>query len=414
MYSPTLPVPPPLSGAEADSFAERSITQRLPHIAQRVLAENTLSSSVANRIEAFITTIPHSFIQPFPDTDAPDMPGWQHYVAPYLDHSWLQVPWFFAETYFYRRLMAIVDFFRTGLDPFAYQKHQSLQTTLARSRALAAQVPHLLEDGWQPESIMHLLMLALWGNQADMSLWAADDVTQPSYTDADSQQAHLLVNDAVAVAHYLTSLASAQRICPTRVDCLLDNAGFELLGDLCLTDYLLSTGQVHTVWWHLKLHPTFVSDATIADVHATLVFLVNDADAALQALAGRLQRFLTNGRWQLHTHPFWTSPLPMWEMPDDLRHALADAHLVISKGDANYRRALGDAHWPFTTPFAEVVSYFPAPIVFLRTCKAEVIAGLSSAQVHDLMQRDPEWLTNGKWGVMQFSRGKTSGNSDGR
>jgi hypothetical protein len=143
----------------------------------------------------------------------------------------------------------------------------------------------------------------------------------------------------------------------------------------------------------------------MADVHATLAFLTNDADAALQALAERLQRFLTNGRWLLHTHPFWTSPLPMWEMPDDLRQELADAHLVISKGDANYRRALGDAHWPFTTPFADVVSYFPAPIVFLRTCKAEVIVGLSSTQVHDLMQHDPEWLTNGKWGVMQFARG---------
>lgn len=402
MYTPTLPVPPLLCGAEPGSFAERSITQRLPRIAQRVLAENTLPAPVANRIEAFITTIPHGLIQPFPDTDAPDMPGWQQYVAPYVDHNWLQVPWFFAETYFYRRLIAIVDFFRTGLDPFIYQKHQSLQITVERARALATQVQHLLADGWQPESIIHLLTLALWMNQADMSLWAADDVTQPSHTDADSQQAHLLVNDAVAVTDYLTSLASAQ---PARVDCLLDNAGFEILGDLCLTDYLLSTDQVHTVRWHLKLHPTFVSDATMADVHATLAFLTNDADAALQALAERLQRFLTNGRWLLHTHPFWTSPLPMWEMPDDLRQELADAHLVISKGDANYRRALGDAHWPFTTPFADVVSYFPAPIVFLRTCKAEVIVGLSSTQVHDLMQHDPEWLTNGKWGVMQFAHG---------
>jgi hypothetical protein len=44
-------------------------------------------------------------------------------------------------------------------------------------------------------------------------------------------------------------------------------------------------------------------------------------------------------------------------------------------------------------------------MVFLRTCKAEVIAGLSSAQVHDLQQRDPAWLTNGEWGVIQFVPG---------
>jgi hypothetical protein len=72
---------------------------------------------------------------------------------------------------------------------------------------------------------------------------------------------------------------------------------------------------------------------------------------------------------------------------------------------ANYRRALGDAHWPWTTPLADIVSYFPAPLAFLRTCKAEVIAGLSSTQVHELRQRDPAWLTNGEWGVIQFVPG---------
>jgi hypothetical protein len=97
----------------------------------------------------------------------------------------------------------------------------------------------------------------------------------------------------------------------------------------------------------------------------------------------------------------------MWAMPDDLRILLAEADVVLAKGDANYRRALGDAHWPFTTPLADVVSYFPAPMVFLRTCKAEVIAGLSNAQVRELQQRDPAWLTNGEWGVIQFVPGHT-------
>ena len=405
MYTPKLAVPPPLRGAEAGSFAEHSITHRLPHIAQRVLAENTLTYAVRTHIANLMAAIPHRTLEAFTDTEAPDMPGWQEYVRPYLDHNWLQVPWFFAETYFYRRLIAITDFFRTAFDPFAYEKHQGLHTTIARGRALATQAHHLLADGWRPEGLIHLLTLALWGNQADMSLWAPDDVTQPSYTPADNQHDHLLVNDAEAVAHYLTSLKYEQRARPTCVDCLLDNAGFELLGDLCLTDYLLSTDQVHTVRLHAKLHPTFVSDAMMADVHATIAWLRNYADTALQTLGERLHACLRNRRLQLHTHPFWTSPLPMWEMPDDLRHLLAEAELVIAKGDANYRRALGDAHWPFTTPFADVVSYFPAPIVFLRTCKAEVIAGLSVAQVHDLRRRDPEWLTNGEWGVMQFVPG---------
>ena len=96
----------------------------------------------------------------------------------------------------------------------------------------------------------------------------------------------------------------------------------------------------------------------------------------------------------------------MWEMPDDVRALLAEADVVLAKGDANYRRALGDAHWPWTTPFADIVSYCPAPLVFVRTCKAEVIAGLSNTQVHELHLRDPAWLTNGVWGVIQFVPGQ--------
>jgi len=405
MYTPKLAVPPPLRGADAASFAEHSIAHRLPHIAQRVLADNPLTSAMRHRIEDLIAAIPHRTLEAFTDPEAPDMLGWHDYMRPYLDHNWLQVPWFFAETYFYRRLVAMTDFFRTAFDPFAAQKQQGLHTTVARGQALATQTHRLLADGWHPEGLIHLLTLALWGNQADMSLWAPDDTTQPRHTPADHQHDHLLVNDAEAVAHYLTALQDAQRARPTCVDCLLDNAGFELLGDLCLTDYLLSTAQVQTVRFHAKLHPTFVSDAMIADVHTTIVWLRDHTDSALRTLGERLHACLLSRRLQVHTHPFWTSPLPMWEMPDDLRALLAAADVVLAKGDANYRRALGDAHWPFTTPLADVVSYFPAPVVFLRTCKAEVIAGLSSAQVHELRQHDPAWLTNGAWGVIQFVPG---------
>ena len=90
-------------------------------------------------------------------------------------------------------------------------------------------------------------------------------------------------------------------------------------------------------------------------------------------------------------------------MPADLRADLAAASLIISKGDANYRRLIGDRHWPYTTPFDDVVCYLPAPLVALRTLKSDVLVGLKPGQQPILDQKDPDWLINGRWGLIQFS-----------
>jgi hypothetical protein len=98
----------------------------------------------------------------------------------------------------------------------------------------------------------------------------------------------------------------------------------------------------------------------------------------------------------------WTSPLAFWEIPDSLKSDLSAANLIVIKGDANYRRLLGDRHWDFTTNFADIVSYFPAPIVALRTLKSEVVAGLKSEVIEQVAKSDSDWLTNGQWGVIQL------------
>jgi hypothetical protein len=120
---------------------------RLPHIAQRVVADNPLTAAMRHQIADLIAAIPHRTLEMFTDPAAPDMLGWHDCVRPYLDHNWLQVPWFFAETYFYRRLIAITDFLRTGFDPFAAQKQQGLHAAVAPGRALATQTHRLHADG---------------------------------------------------------------------------------------------------------------------------------------------------------------------------------------------------------------------------------------------------------------------------
>ncbi len=43
----------------------------------------------------------------------------------------------------------------------------------------------------------------------------------------------------------------------------------------------------------------------------------------------------------------------------------------------------------------------PAPLVALRTCKADVVAGLAHGQSEALSAADADWLVNGKWGMVQ-------------
>jgi len=100
----------------------------------------------------------------------------------------------------------------------------------------------------------------------------------------------------------------------------------------------------------------------------------------------------------------------MWNLPTDLQEQLSGADLLISKGDANYRRLLGDLQWDFTIPFHQVVDYLPVPLAALRTLKAELAVGLDLDQVREVYNQDPNWLTDGKWGVVHFAPGlKKSG-----
>ncbi|OQY34809.1 MAG: hypothetical protein B6243_05210 [Anaerolineaceae bacterium 4572_5.2] len=401
-----LPIPAPLRGAEANTFTHYTVTTRFPNIARRVVAENDFPPQVVANLHSLINDIPHARIRPLNDPHAPDTADWEAYIAPYRRQNWLEAPWFFVETYFYRRILEASGYFVFGemydLDPYAKQKQLGLKNSAKATAALSRQVDVWLKrPAHRREALNALLIADLWGNQADLSMWLDADQEQPSHANEAQAQAHILVNQTADVTAYLLSLTAKKK--KPRVAFLVDNAGFELAGDLALSDFLLSSGIAASVSFHLKPHPTFVSDATVKDVRQTLNDLTAAENTAVRAMGNRLQAQLSRARLCLLEDWFWTSPLPMWEMPASLRAQLGKADLLISKGDANYRRLLGDRHWPFTTPFEEIVSYLPAPLLALRTSKSEVMSGLKAGQIADLDKNDPDWLANGKWGVVQFA-----------
>ena len=397
---PSLPVPDPIRNNVPGTWAHDTITRRLADIVRGVLAENELEPEAIASLERLIAEIPEGAIRPLHDTT-----DWNHYITPYLGQNWLNVPYFFAETYFYRRILEAIGYFvDEEFDPFADRKRRGLLTTREAIRQLCQRVEEALAQS-SPEVLSQLLLADLWGNRADLSLFAAD--LAEAKTMVAGGRERLLVDETPAVLDHLLDLSGFSiDIKPEgserRIDFIVDNAGFELVCDLALAAYLLGSETAASVHLHLKAHPTFVSDATKLDVAQTIPFLLSDGDSEVEALAARLKGWWDNGRLQLHAHPFWTSPLPMWEMPGDLSDGLARSHLIIAKGDANYRRLLGDNHWPFTTPFAAIVSYMPAPLLALRALKSELAAGLSETQIGWLNGEDGQWLMNGRWGVIQF------------
>ncbi len=378
--------------SEPNSFARRTITEGKPRNIKAALRDNDYPPEIVAALHALRRELASEPIRP-PDPTAPGADFWHAQWARYRGRTWLEVPWYFAEAYFYRRLLETVGYFRPGpwqgRDPFAAQKERMLEEAIAPFAAALAALDGRSED----ETAAGLIHGCLWGNRADLSNWGMG-----LRGDAPGQ--------ALLIDHTSRLVALLRENHPV-VHIIADNAGLELLFDLALTDFLLSHGWARQITLHLKADPFFVSDALPRDVHHTLERLSiekGEPTAHPYALAARLRQALDEKRFTLSAHPFWNSCLPFHDTPPDVRAALERADLIILKGDANYRRLLGDRHWPPTTRLEEAAAYFPRPFAVLRTMKAELIVGLEPGQAEALSAEDPDWMVNGQRGIIQVVR----------
>ncbi|KAJ3332356.1 hypothetical protein HDU91_003118, partial [Kappamyces sp. JEL0680] len=236
-----------------------------------------------------------------------------------------------------------------------------------------------------------LLIRSLWGNQADLSL--SFDGSHAGHSKDD----RLIVDD--------TALVLPRLVKCKRVTLVLDNAGLELYSDLCLA-YALSHHFGITVVLECKSYPWFVSDATPADF-AILFSEMARHSKELGDQAALWKQCIEGGDWVIRHHAFFTTPHPYWRLPleQSLFDELCASDFVVFKGDLNYRKMVHDAKWPTTTPFKEAIgplSHSPMPpFVMLRTCKADTCVGLKEGQEQHLASMDPNWMTNGKFGMIQ-------------
>lgn len=411
---PLPPLPEPLRGVDPLSFAFKTLSSRLPGIARRVLAARAWQESAGRRLQALADDMPYGTLRLLDDPLAPDAAAWQADLAPYLGLSWLEAPWYVSETYFFRRVLEATGYYQPGpgfmLDPYLPEKQQELEALSAQAGSLCEGLAseadpdlHLPASSSLPgprslSQLGSLLRRNIWGNQADRSMWPARSQDNgPLPHTGGAADDHLLVDDS----HRLLAFLAAQPLPLARLDLVLDNGGLELAYDLVLSDYLLSEGFARAIRLHAKSHPTYVSDVHIPDLSLTLEHFEQSRESCVRSLAARLRTALADGRLQRCSDYYWTSLRSGWEMPAELQAELGEADLVISKGDANYRRWLGDRLWPHTTPIDQILAYFPSPLLIMRVLKANLVAGLEDGLSEKMYNLDPEWLHNGSWGLIQ-------------
>lgn len=314
--------------------------------------------------------------------------------------------------------MAAIGYFsHEPMDPFQMQKDLGLSSAISSIETLAARVNDSVRSASHRSSkddtiastsanLKKFILTSLWGNRMDLSLWpvggrgaGVDSRRDDAFASViESGQRMVLSNNVEEVVTHIERVA---RTAPPRTDIIVDNAGFELFCDLCLADFLVSAGLSSVMHIHLKSHPTFVSDAMAKDVMTTIDFL-RSCNSSVAALGARWAAHVSSGQWKLVENFFWVQPTAMWEMPDDIAKDITSSAIVFVKGDANYRRLLGDREWPLNTPFQDVMCYFPAPVCALRTLKAELGCGMEVEETKRASSEDERWLVSGKYGVVQF------------
>lgn len=431
---PNLPLPPPILSDEPGTWAYDTMTRRVDaDILQRTYEdietelhspgfEDALKNfnSLRSELQDAANTKVRHLKDLTPDEEKDDervqeYNQWKAIMEPFVkaEDTWLTAPWLVTEFYAYRRLIEAIGYFdKTNestymFDPFAKAKKAGLDTSVSSAENVMSKIEALPNTR---EGCGIAAAFSLWGNKMDLSIWPADAANAAADVFSqilESAEENLLHDDVNVLTEYCEGLKNKGG---GMVDIIVDNAGFELVMDIALADHFVASGTAKTVTFQLKRHPTFVSDALEKDLRETVEYYANlDEEKYPNARrAGvRWQSYLDDGKWACSENYFWVQPSAMWEMPEPLRSDMKDrCDLAFVKGDANYRRLIGDRYWDLSAPFEDVVGcYFPCPVCALRTLKAELGCGMDPAQTEKAKALDDNWMVNGRFGVVQFGSG---------
>ncbi|PWW78059.1 DUF89-domain-containing protein [Tuber magnatum] len=402
-------------------------------------------------------------ITPLEDDEGDDIKGYNEELEKLGNPKWFDAPWLFAECYLYRRLHTFFANSKTWKthDVFHVQKTVAFRSSRAAVLELASQYRQIissLKNSNQPtgtegaieerekELFADMCEICLWGNATDLSLFTSlthADIQQLQGKNArDAARGNILHRQVDEVYDLLKKQRDEGKA--GRIDIVLDNSGFELFVDLILGGYLLAAGFATEIIFHPKSLPWFVSDVLPGDF-TSLINALRDPvsyfdsprdgystdrrkqeaplsgpqESDLKFLFSEWSELHAEGKFLLRPNRFWTTAASYWRLPSvapQLFEDLKQSELVIFKGDLNYRKLTADTAWEPTTIFSKAIGELGklgsgVRVLALRTCKADVVVGLSDGKDAELRRRDFEegkrkWAWTGKWAVIQFWDGK--------
>ncbi len=374
----------------------------------------------------------NAVLEPIPQDGRPDIEPYNDEFNTLKGRKWLAAPWLYTECYMYRLIHTYFTLstpFWHSYDMFATSKRSSLVGSKKGTIELVKRFRGVLEAIGQKRAVdeetqkavfEEMIQISLWGNATDLSLLTSLSVEELNSRQGkavrESNRQNIVVDDTEQVWSLLSRLRSSGF--SSDIHIVLDNAGFELLTDLVLASYLIESGFAKKVVLHGKRMPWFVSDVMPEDLNYLIEGFANgtiydDIDPAdnheLQEAGKYWKGLMHSDRLEFRAELFWTTQHPFGRLPvvePGLFDDLADADLVVYKGDLNYRKLTYDGVWPHDTPFREALGPLAEKhgglgvrSLVLRTAKADVCVGLKKGQDGGF---EEGWTRNGKYAMVSY------------
>ncbi|CRG95387.1 conserved protein, unknown function [Plasmodium gallinaceum] len=331
--------------------------------------------------------------------------------------------WLFNEYYFYRYLNCAYDFENSNYDFFESEKNDAINCNKDIIEEICSCAKKLIEMyNKNPDKKIFSIFFffSLWSNQFDLSWNPTKNKNEQHKSDEKDIKKktlrekkfyfstenidklynsffleNILCNDIDNIHKDITTQKRK------RFDIVLDNMGVELITDFCLLYFL--TNYFDEITIHVKKFPLFVSDTMTKDIHYSLNILCGDNKYPNTVfMANKWKQLIETKKWVIRDDIYWNIPLPYWIISKSLLEELKKSSFVCFKGDANYRRCLGDLNFDFSLPHKDVLNYFPLKVIALRCLKSPLGCGINKNIVEKLNKSSDDWSNYGEYAILQY------------